>query len=380
MVSTTVLALWGLVPQALAGFLVSSPNNIAIYWGQNSANRPNSQHRLSAYCTNTPVNIIPIAFLNSIKSPTLVNFANAGDNCTLFPNSQLLSCPEIEADIKTCQSLGKTILLSLGGATYTEGGFSSSSEALRWADSIWAMFGPRQSSSSVVRPFGSAVIDGFDFDFEAPTQNMATFAARLRSLMDNPSGGRRKYYLSAAPQCPYPDHAMDSILQSVPLDFISIQFYNNYCGAPSFLPGVNTVQNSFNFGTWDRWAKTSPNPRVKILVGIPGSPSAAGSGYVGTQRLSEVVGYARRYASFGGVMVWDMSQVEGNRGFLEGVEGALRGGGGAAVPAPVPVPPVQVGGSVPRWGQCGGKDYRGPTGCLVPFSCVHQSEWWAHCN
>lgn len=76
------------------------------------------------------MNIIPIAFLISIKTPTLVNFANAGDNCTVFPGTQLLSCPQIEADIKTCQSAGKTLLLSLGGATYTEGGFSSPSEAL----------------------------------------------------------------------------------------------------------------------------------------------------------------------------------------------------------------------------------------------------------
>ena len=37
--------------------------------------------------TDTPVNIIPIAFLISIKTPTLVNFANAGDNCTVFPGT-----------------------------------------------------------------------------------------------------------------------------------------------------------------------------------------------------------------------------------------------------------------------------------------------------
>ncbi|KAK4448458.1 endochitinase 33 [Podospora aff. communis PSN243] len=398
MVSTTLLALWGLVPPALAGFLANSHNNIAIYWGQNSANRPNSQQRLATYCTDTPVNIIPIAFLHSIKSPTLLNFANAGDNCTVFPSTQLLSCPEIESDIQTCQSLGKTVLLSLGGATYTEGGFASPSEATRWADTLWAMFGPRQPSSTVPRPFGSAVIDGFDFDFEDPTQNMAVFAARLRTLMDN-SPGRRRYFLSAAPQCPFPDHAMDEILQGVKLDFVSIQFYNNYCGAPAFLPGVNAVQNNFNLGTWDRWARTAPNPGVKVLVGIPGSPSAAGSGYVTAQRLGEVLGYARRYASFGGVMVWDMSQVEANGGFLDGVEGALRGVGGhgggsesagaapvpvpvpgpAVPPAPVPVPAAGEGG-VPQWGQCGGKGYGGPTGCQAPYTCVHQSEWWAHCN
>ena len=32
-------------------------------------------------------------------------------------------------DIKTCQANGKTILLSIGGATYTEGGFTSEQQA-----------------------------------------------------------------------------------------------------------------------------------------------------------------------------------------------------------------------------------------------------------
>lgn len=65
------------------------------------------------------------------------------------------------ADIKTCQSTyGKTIMLSVGGATYTEGGFSSSSAASTAADTIWAMFGLKQSGSSVNRPFGTAVVDG----------------------------------------------------------------------------------------------------------------------------------------------------------------------------------------------------------------------------
>lgn len=34
--------------------------------------------------------------MNSIKNPTEINFANAGDNCTTFPGTQLLSCPQIE--------------------------------------------------------------------------------------------------------------------------------------------------------------------------------------------------------------------------------------------------------------------------------------------
>jgi hypothetical protein len=56
-----------------------------------------SSHFLTENYIDTPVNIIPVAFLTAIKNPTSVNFANAGDNCTTFPGTQLLSCPQIES-------------------------------------------------------------------------------------------------------------------------------------------------------------------------------------------------------------------------------------------------------------------------------------------
>lgn len=105
-------------------------------------------------------------------------------------------------DFKTCQTTyGKTILLSLGGTTYTEGGFASPGAAIAAADNVWAMLGP-QSSSSVARSFGAAVVDGFDLDFESNIQNMVPFANQLHSHMD--STGKR-YLLSITPQCMFLD-------------------------------------------------------------------------------------------------------------------------------------------------------------------------------
>ncbi|KAK3318840.1 glycoside hydrolase family 18 protein [Apodospora peruviana] len=383
---------------AMAGFSSSATNNVAIYWGQNSANQAGTQQRLSTYCSNSNLNVIPLAFLHVIKNPTLVNFANAGDNCTVFAGTQLLKCPQIEEDIKTCQTKGKTILLSIGGATYTEGGFSSSSEAATWANTIWAMFGPVQSGNTINRPFGSAVIDGFDLDFEAISANMVPFANQLRANMDAASSVK-KFFLSVAPQCPYPDAANGEMLNgAVSFDFVAIQFYNNYCGVSSYVPGAST-QNNFNFATWDNWAKTvSRNPAVKILLGIPGSTSAGG-GYVSGSQLNSVIAYSKQFSSFGGVMIWDMSQVFNNVGFLDSVGSAL----GGTNPPPPPVtttittrpttttmvtittttrPPTTTTapGTVPQWGQCGGRDYTGPTQCQAPWHCVYVSDWWSQCN
>lgn len=172
------------------------------------------------------------------------------------------------------------------------------------------MFGPPPSAGAgeVLRPFGSAVIDGFDMDFEATSANMAPFAAALRRHMDSASPSSsapaKKYLLSAAPQCPFPDHAMGEMLDAVGFDFVSVQFYNNYCGAPSYVPGA-PAQHNFNFARWDEWARSaSVNRQVKVLLGLPGSPTAAGSGYVSGEQLKKVIEYSRGFESFGGVMVW----------------------------------------------------------------------------
>ncbi|KAK7722213.1 Chitinase 2 [Diaporthe eres] len=224
-------------------------------------------------------------------------------------------------DIQLCQSsYQKTIMLSIGGATYTEGGFSSSDAAVSAANNIWAIFGPEQAGSTVKRPFGQAVVDGFDFDFESTTQNMPPFATQLRGLMTAATAaGGKPYYLSAAPQCPYPDLADDAMLNGgVSFDFIQIQFYNNYCGVSSFVVGASS-QPSYNFDTWDNWAKTgSANPNVKILVGIPAN-TGAGAGYTSGSVLQAALAYSQGFSSFGGVMMWDMSQLYKNPGFEEEV-------------------------------------------------------------
>ncbi|KAG2021816.1 hypothetical protein GB937_004364 [Aspergillus fischeri] len=290
---------------------LNSQTNIAIYW-------------------DADIDVFQLAFVTRINGDgglPEVNFANAGDNCTTFEGTNLLSCPQIEEDIPVCQSLGKTILLSIGGATYTEGGFTSESAAIAGANSLWQTFGP-PSNTSTLRPFGKATIDGFDLDFESTVSNMPTFANQLRSLFS--SDPSKQYYLTAAPQCPYPDAAAGPMLNgAVSFDAIWVQFYNNYCGLQAYNPG-STSQNNFNFATWDTWAKSvSLNKNVKVFLGVPGSSTAAGSGYVSVDMLAKIIAYTKGFSSFGGVMAWDASQIMANSGFLAGVRAALGSGSGS---------------------------------------------------
>jgi chitinase len=79
----------------------------------------------------------------------------------------LANCAAIADDIKFCQSKGKAVTLSLGGAT-GGAGFQSDSQASTFADNVWNLF---MGGSSSTRPFGDAVLDGIDLDIEGGGSN-----------------------------------------------------------------------------------------------------------------------------------------------------------------------------------------------------------------
>ncbi|KAL6405636.1 aminotransferase class III [Ilyonectria robusta] len=200
----------------------------------------------------------------------------------LFSDKIIIACQQV---------YGKTILLSIGGATYGQGGFQSAEEASSAAHAVWEMFGPVSPTGSGSRPFGSAVVDGFDFDFESAVSNMPTFGSELRRLMDQSTAtSGKRFYLSAAPQCPFPDVYNQELLGAVEFDFVMIQFYNNYCGLDSFAPGSAT-QTSFNFDVWDNWARNSSRKsNTKAMIGIPAAPGAAARQWAPSDTRSSLSG------------------------------------------------------------------------------------------
>ncbi|KAL4759457.1 glycoside hydrolase superfamily [Aspergillus foveolatus] len=354
-----------------AGLDLSSNSTVVVYWGQNSFRGTGdlAQQRLGKYCEDSNIDVIVLAFLMTINGPggaPEIDFSISSEGCTTFSGTNLKNCPEIGEDITKCQAAGKTILLSIGGATYSEGGFASADAANAGADLLWATFGPDQNDTKIHRPFGSAVIDGFDFDFEAAVANTAVFATRLRALAVADTS--KKYYLTAAPQCPYPDAADKDILNtnsSAAIDAVFVQFYNNYCGVNAYAPARNipagarskagyklraredwygrphrssdsgnqAAASNFNFDVWDNWALTqSKNKKVRVFLGVPANTGAASMGYLPATSLEPVISYSKGFESFGGVMMWDVSQAYGNPGFLDGVAKALGKGLTAHVP------------------------------------------------
>lgn len=86
---------------------------------------------------------------------SIVQTCNPTDNAT-FPGTELPDCSALASDIQLCQSKGKIVTISLGGATGAVG-FTSDSQAESFADTVWNLF---LGGTSSTRPFGDAVLDG----------------------------------------------------------------------------------------------------------------------------------------------------------------------------------------------------------------------------
>ncbi|CAG8960412.1 hypothetical protein HYFRA_00008130 [Hymenoscyphus fraxineus] len=330
--SLFITVLLAMLRVANAVFEKGASGDVAIYWGQNSAGEESSQGALGEYCRDPRFTIVMIAFLVDLGDLEKgLNLASStGD--------------PLEQEIITCQnSYKKTVLLSLGGEITTQA-FNSTPNAIETAQRVWYAFGPHAASNpDSPRPFGDVSVDGFDFDYESsgeaqqPMPFLADFAKELRRLMDEPPTAgtlAKRYYLTAAPQCVFPDKKNVEMLDGVFFDALFVQYYNNpRCGTENYLSNDTTTREKFNIGVWDAWARsTSLNRDVRIFLGVPASPTAvAGAGgYVDAERLGPVIERCRTFGSFGGVMVWDMSQAWANGGFLDGVARALgRGGKGS---------------------------------------------------
>ncbi|KII93374.1 glycoside hydrolase family 18 protein [Plicaturopsis crispa FD-325 SS-3] len=302
----------------------SRNDNLAVYWGQDSAG---NQQTLQYYCADDTINAFPLAFLYIFfgeGGAPVIDFANTCnqyDNST-FPGTDLANCQGLADDIEACQAKGNIVTLSIGGGT-GQVGFANDTQATDFAVQIWDLF---LGGSSSTRPFGSAVLDGVDLDIESGSPaHYATFVTKIQSLAE---GASKKYYITAAPQCPFPDASIGAALNAAPFDAVYVQFYNNYCGLDQ--------PSDFNFDTWDDWAKnTSPNPDVKVFIGAAASANAAGEGYVNASSIENYITETQsKYSSFGGVMLWDASEAYTNNRYDKAVKNTLTAGSSKAKPKP----------------------------------------------
>lgn len=298
---------------AVLAFDITRNDNLAVYWGQDSAG---NQKQLSTYCADATIDNVILAFLyifNGTGGEPVIDFANICNQYddSVFPGTALANCSFMASQIEACQAKGKIVTLSLGGGT-GQVGLSSTAVAQNFANKIWNEF---LGGSSTTRPFGNAVLDGVDLDIESGSPNhYSAFVNRIRS---HASGASKRYYVTAAPQCPFPDANIGAALNAASFDAVFVQFYNNYCGLDQ--------PDDYNFDTWDDWARSgSANPDIKVYIGAAASANAAGQGYVDIGTLKNYATNGQdTFDSFGGVMLWDASEAFTNHRYDKAIKNAM---------------------------------------------------------
>ncbi|KAL8495074.1 hypothetical protein ACS0TY_019293 [Phlomoides rotata] len=258
----------------------SEAGGISIYWGQNG-----NEGTLAETCATGNYEYVVLAFLSSFgngQKPML----NLAGHCDPYSDG----CTGLSSNITLCQDKGIKVLLSIGGGA---GGYTlaSTADARQLATYLWDNFLGGKSPS---RPLGGAVLDGIDFDIEGGTSQHWD---KLATFLSAYSKRGKKVYLTAAPQCPFPDAWVGGALKTGLFDYVWVQFYNNPpCQYTS--GDVSDLESA-----WKTW--TSSIPATKIFLGLPAAPIAAGSGFIpAADLISTVLPAIKGSDKYGGVMLW----------------------------------------------------------------------------
>ncbi|XP_059075082.1 acidic endochitinase-like [Cryptomeria japonica] len=213
-----------------------------------------------------------VALLWSGASAMLV--LNLADHC--YPPSG--GCKSLSADIESCQSNGVKLFLSIGGwPNFSNYSLGSVEDAQNLTNYLWENFLGGQSNS---RPLGDVILDDIDFDIRTTTTSS------------------KKVYLSATPECPYPDDHLGVALETALFDYVWIQLYNN----PHYL----TITNKLYW--WNKWTTVNVTTIQTwgLSRGFSTSLRAYANGYITVVVLIfEVLPEIKTSSKYGGVMLWD---------------------------------------------------------------------------
>jgi len=310
----------------LAAALASVPAlayDVNVYWGQKGTTM------LREWCDNAKFDYVTIGFVNNspendpskLKYPGS-NFAAhcAADKYTDKDGkaSLLLSkCTFIAEDIPYCQSKGKKVLLSIGGAigNYDVTGKTNGEY---FGDFMYDAFGPYNPLKPEPRPFDykkngndvRVVVDGFDFDIEHRQASGEGYVNMIKKINDRNKTSLKKLLVTAAPECPLSDEffKMKNIIDGSKFDAFFVQFYNN--------PSCDGNSATFNYNKWVDYLKGTPSSAAKIFLGLPGDSTkqSAGSGYMQPEAACNLIKKLKSESSktFGGVMLWDIFTADGN--------------------------------------------------------------------
>ncbi|KAK7283584.1 hypothetical protein RIF29_13196 [Crotalaria pallida] len=261
---------------------------ISVYWGQHKDDE--TEGTLKETCDSGYYKIVILESLivyDDGQTPTL----NLANHCGPLTTP----CSQLEETIKHCQDLGIKVFLSIGlNQTPKLASSNSSSSDDASVTKVLANYLLENFLSGNPGPLGSVFLDGIDIADVVATKNLQ-WDELVKAISEFTS--ERKIYLSAAPQCVYPDYYLGAAIQTGLFDYIWVEFfYQN----PSCIYSDGSAASLIK--EWKRW--TSGVPNSKIFLGVTATKEIAG--YIAPDVLkSDVLPTIRGSSNYGGVMVWD---------------------------------------------------------------------------
>jgi chitinase len=231
------------------------------------------------------------------------------------------STAEIQADVAQLKSEGKKVLLSIGGANTTVE-LNSEADKQNFINSVASIVTQYGLNGIDVDFEGSSLsLDAGDVDFRNPTTpkviNLISALRTLKTRFGN------DFILSMAPETFYVQVGFQAyggaagaylpVIHGVRdiLTFIHVQHYNT--GTVLGLDGVAYASATADFqvamaemlmagfpvaGNPDRFFP--PLREDQVMIGLPSSPQAAGSGYTPPAEVAKAINYLVRGQSYGG--------------------------------------------------------------------------------
>ncbi len=243
-----------------------------------------------------------------------------GGTMALVPYSGT-SAAEMKADIAYLHSIGKKVLISIGGANSTID-LSNSSVRQSFVTSMTAIIRDYGFDGMDIDLEGSSVILGSgDADFKNPASaRIVNLNSAIRAICDTFGSN---FILTMAPETAYVQggygtfgsiwgaylpviyHLRDK------LTYIHVQHYNS--GSMTGLDGRSYAQGTADFhvamaemllaGFPVGGNANNVFPALRpeqVLIGVPSSPSAAGGGYTSNAAVQQAMNYLVKGQSFGG--------------------------------------------------------------------------------
>ncbi|KAK7380429.1 hypothetical protein VNO78_32939 [Psophocarpus tetragonolobus] len=262
---------------------------ISVYWGQ----KPTAtEGTLESLCSSGNYNIVLLQSLvvhDNGSTPEL----NLADHCGNNP------CSKLQSEIEYCQKNNIKVLISIGieekKALRTENRYYSKSNNLKTTKAAekLANYILENYLSGKPGPLGNVTLDGIDIA-DVPEGDNIKWDEFVKAV--NASTSARKIYLSASPQCVYPDAFLGPAIRTGLFDYIWVEFYYQN-------PCIYTNGDASKLlSAWKTW--TTNVPKSKIFLGLVASDELAG--YIPPQDLiSKVLPTAKEASNYGGVMIWE---------------------------------------------------------------------------